>query len=207
MSKHIAITTITSIDDIKGGYYGTVTYETTIGDYDLYVAEIADPYDNDDAGWECGDWWLVNGEITQAMHIAHCDGYNGVEWQADDAALLAIMDGDADLLEELQEAVTPYEITGELIAAAQAATLEEVAEDYVGEVAIWSTPEYYAGTCNAPTADYVRDGDGYPHNDIMTFASAAEAQAYIDDTLIGDEPYCLSHGEAARPGYQIVKHS
>ena len=203
-------------EGLKQGYYGSVTLHETVGlaGLRLYETNIADP-DADDCGWECAEWYLVNDDGDETI-IARCDGYTGIEKLIRDDTLRDILGRTEEQWEDDFEETSrvafwgkihPYEITGELIAAAKYATLEEAADDYAGEVAIWTTPQYYEGTCNAPTADYVREGDGCAYNDIMTFACAADAQEYIDDTLIGDEPYCLAHGEAARPDYKIVKHA
>lgn len=77
---------------------------------------------------------------------------------------------------------------------------EAVADDYAGVVSIWYAPNYYAGTCNAPKANYVMDGD----ETVLAWSNAAAAQRWLDEQ-IGDGPYCCAHGEAGRPEYRIVE--
>lgn len=79
---------------------------------------------------------------------------------------------------------------------------EEVDEDYGGECAVWVQPHYYAGTCNAPRPDYMRDDEG----EYRVFASREEAQSTLDamDAAVGDL-YRLGHGEYAPPEYKIVE--
>lgn len=189
-------TKITTIDDLKAGFFGNVYHKGTFSGYDLYVTEIADPYDNE-TGWECGAWHLV--KDNQSVYIASCDGYNGIDWQVNDDDLLELL-GNDDIVDEVKDAVKPYTITGHLIAAAREAILEDAADDYDGGVAVWVTRCYSAGTLGAPSDGFLTD-DG---NDIITFSSAAEAQAYIDE--LESDPYVLSHGEMDHPSYRIVKY-
>lgn len=114
-------TQITTIDDLKSGFYGHVCHEGTFGGHDLYVAEIAHPWENE-TGWECGEWYLVRD--NQAVHIAHCDGYDGIDWLVDDDDLLGLLGGDDDAVEDVKENVVPYNNTNALIAAAREETLE-----------------------------------------------------------------------------------
>ncbi len=70
------------------------------------------------------------------------------------------------------------------------------------------TPNYYQGTINAPQEGLLTENDINPDarvydNTILDFETEAEAQKIIDD-LTSDETYYLSHGEAARPTYQII---
>lgn len=189
-------TQITTIDDIKNGYFGNVYHKGTFGGYDLYVAEIADPYDNE-TGWECGDWHLV--KDNQAIYIANCNGYDGIDWQVNDDDLLELL-SDEDIVDEVKEAVEPYNITGDLIAAAREAQLDDAAADYDDDVAVWVTRCYSAGTLGVQTDGFLVDDD----HDIMVFPNAAEAQAHIDELESGT--YVLSHGEMDRPSYRIVRH-
>jgi len=186
--------------DLTAEYYGSTTYQKDIGKYELYCSEIADPYDNE-TGWECAEWHLVaqGGTADDAILIARCNGYEGVEWQLDDEQLLAMLGGDDDLLDELRDSVTPYNITGDLIAAARAATKEDADEHYDGECQVWIEYNYYAGTINGPNDGIACDDDDTE----LTFGSYAEAQAWIDQHEAGT--YYLAHGEAGRPSYRIVK--
>jgi len=198
-------------EGLKQGFFGTVELKQIVGKTQirLYETNIADPDDNE-CGWECAEWYLVDDDGAETL-VARCDGYTGVEKEIDDDDLRELLGHTVeqweDELEETSrecfwEKVTSYNITGELIAAAKAAALEEAAENYKGEVAIWVTPNYYAGTLNAPTADYLREGDGYAYNDIKTFDSYADAQKHLNND---DGPYVCAHGEAGRPNYRIVK--
>lgn len=194
--RKMETTQITTIEDLKGGYFGNVYHKGTFGGHDLYVAEIADPYDNE-TGWECSEWHLV--KDNQAVSIANCDGYNGIDWRVDDDDLLDLL-GDDDIIDAAKEAVVPYSLTGALIAAAREAELEDAPDDYDGDVAIWVTRCYSASTLGAPTDGFLTDED----NDAMIFSNASEAQVHIDEMESG--AYVLSHGEMCRPSYRIVKH-
>ena len=187
---------IANLEDIKGGYYGTIEGKGKFAAYDLYVAEIADP--SEDEPWECAEWCLVNSAKTEVITIARCDGYNGIDWVIDDE-LLALLDGDEEALETLQDTVTPFDITGELIAAAREAQTEDADEDYEGECKIWATKYYLDGTCNAPVDGFMSDDDG----DAIVYDTYSEAQDAIDELDAGT--YILSHGEYERPSYKIVK--
>ncbi len=76
--------------------------------------------------------------------------------------------------------------------------IEEASEDDT-DVRVWVQPNYYAGTLGAPNAHYARDEDYEP----LTFATVAEAQAWIDEQE--DGVYVTAHGEAGRPAYTICK--
>ena len=70
------------------------------------------------------------------------------------------------------------------------------------------TPNYYSSTCNAPQAHLVSTaelGDTEPSYrvEIAEFETEEEAQSAIDSMQSGT--YYLSHGEAGRPGYEIVE--
>lgn len=78
------------------------------------------------------------------------------------------------------------------------ATPDEAADDAT-DVCIWVAYDYYSGTCNAPTDEYLRDDRG----EIMVFATVVEAQAHIDELESG--VYYTSHGEAGRPTYTICE--
>ena len=199
-------------EGLKQGFYGNVELHGLVGETQLrlYETNIADPDDNE-CGWECAEWYLVD-DLGAATLVARCDGYNGVAKEIDDDDLRELLgstddqwgdDYEAGSRESFWEEIRSYDITGDLIAGAKAAQLDDAEEDDDGEVAIWITPNYYEGTCNAPTADYLRQGDGYAYNDIKIFNSPAEAQEWLDAD--GGEPYMLSHGEAGQPNYRIVK--
>jgi len=72
------------------------------------------------------------------------------------------------------------------------------------------TPNYYAGTINAPqaylaTLSEIEDLETQQYSDeIAEFETEEEAQAAIDE-MMGDGPYYLSHGEAGRPSYEIIE--
>ena len=194
MSK---VNKISNLEDLKGGYYGIIECKGTFGPRELYCTEIADP--NDSEPWECAEWSLVDENHGEAVLIARCDGYNGIEWLVDDEKLLSFFNGDEEALEAVKEAVTPFDITGELIAAAKESTFEEVESDYEGECNIWVNRYYLAGTCNAPVDGMLGEDNGGAE----TFDGADEAQSRID--MMNGETYYLSHGEYARPNYKIVK--
>jgi len=187
--------TITTIDDLKFGYYGNVTHQTDFGDYELYCAEIADPDPNE--CWECAEWYLV--KSNNAIYIAHCDGYNGIDWQITDDEIKTLLGDDEDLLDDFKESVTSFEITGDLIAAAKAEYLEDANDDYDGECLIWVEQHYYDSTINAPSDNYLLDDDYSP----VVFACYADAQTKVDE--LSDEVYVLDNNEASRPSYRIVK--
>jgi len=88
------------------------------------------------------------------------------------------------------------------------AALEQADPDYDGDFRVWCEPNFHPATCNAPSADYARD-DG---NEILEFATHAEAQAYVDSYF--SEPSCydgilqcnvLSHGQAGSDTLTIVQ--
>jgi hypothetical protein len=60
---------------------------------------------------------------------------------------------------------------------------------------------YYAGTLGRPADGYLTDED---QSEILEFDSQEEAQAYLLDEIDSDGRYYLSHGEYARPTYEIV---
>lgn len=73
--------------------------------------------------------------------------------------------------------------------------------------AIRCTPNYYAGTIGAPQESLLKWCDlgcnDYWDTDTAEFSSKDAAQEAIDN-LERRGPYYLSHGEAGRPGYEIV---
>lgn len=194
MSK---VNKISNLEDLKGGYYGIIECKGTFGPRELYCTEIADPNDSDP--WECAEWSLVDENRGEAVLIARCDGYNGIEWIVDDEKLLSFFNGDEEALETLHDTVTPFDISGVLIAAAREAQTEDADEDYEGECKIWATRYYLDGTCNAPVDGFVSDDAG----DAVVYDTYSEAQDAIDDLDAGK--YILSHGEYERPSYKIVK--
>ena len=206
-TKQETVTTDAQIEameeSLKGGYYGNVTLQNHYAGIALYCAEIADPDDNE-CGWEWAEWSLVDDlEVTL---IARCNGCEGIEWETDEAELLELL-GDQDVVEEVVEAVIPYTITGELIAEAKAATLEDAEEDSDAPCNIWIEYCYYQGTCNAPNDDFLREDtheSGNVGHSMTEFDSSEAAQAWIDEKE-SDYPYFLSHGEAGAPSYRIVK--
>jgi len=72
--------------------------------------------------------------------------------------------------------------------------------------AIKVTPNYYEGTINAPSDDYLReDNTGITFSRmgwVATYPTEEAAQAVVDNLNSG--VYRLDHGEAGRPGYEIV---
>ena len=60
------------------------------------------------------------------------------------------------------------------------------------------TPNYFQGTINAPQEGFLTDDD----NDIIEFDTKEDAQKWIND--VEEDVYCLDHGEASRPDYEIV---
>jgi len=185
------------LEALKNGYFGTAAYDDEIGDYSLCHTEIADPYDNE-CGWECAEWYLVDDDDDETL-IARCNGYEGIEWMQNDDQLLELLK-DEDTVDELKDKVQPYTITGDLIAGARAAMFEDAEDGYEGECKIWVMYNYYQSTLGAPV-NAVMAAD---NNDELLFGSQAEAAAYLepDDD---DDTYYLSHGEAVRPSYRIVK--
>jgi len=74
--------------------------------------------------------------------------------------------------------------------------------------AIKVTPNFYAGTCNAPQEKMItyRDLEEDPNNgtdDIAEYDTPEEAESVIDD-IQGAGPYYLSHGEAGAPAYEVI---
>jgi hypothetical protein len=81
--------------------------------------------------------------------------------------------------------------------------------------AIKCTPNYYAGTYNAPQTRYVTQSDiaaaendglvlgSVDYNAIAEFESMDKAKETIA-TAVGEGPYYLAHGEAGRPSYDVV---
>jgi len=199
-TKQAAVTADVEIEameeSLKGGYYGNVTLQNRYGDYLLYCAEIADPDDNE-CGWEGAEWSLVSDDLEVTL-IARCNGYDGVEWEEDEEELLERL-GDQETVDRVMEAVIPYTITGELIAEAKVATLEDADEDADEPCNIWIEYCYYQGTCNAPTADFLRDDthdSGNVGHSMIEFDSTEAAQKWIDEN---------ESGEAGAPSYRIVK--
>jgi hypothetical protein len=191
-------------ESLKQGYYGNVTFHCLVGatQLRLYETNIADP-DENECGWECAEWYLVSDDGQDTI-VARCDGYTGVKKQIKSDELCELLGYSqeewADEQEEcFWEKINPYQITGELISDAKSEQLDDAEEGYVGECAIWETPNYYIGHINAPTADFIADDNG----ERLIFSSHAEAQAYLDED---DGPYYCSHGEAGRPSYRIVKY-
>jgi len=192
---------------LKQGFYGNVEFHELVGENQLrlYETNIADPDDNE-CGWECAEWYIVDDDGAETL-VARCDGYQGVEKIISDEELRELLGyTEAQWADDWAETgrdcfwekVSSYTITGDLIAAAKSETLKDADEDYDGEVAVWSTPNYYGGTINAPTADYERDGD----NDIRIWDNYQAAQDWLDED---DGPYMCAHGEAGRPSYRIVE--
>ena len=70
---------------------------------------------------------------------------------------------------------------------------------------IIETPNYYAGTWNAPVAHLVteREAGLGDTDEIAHFATRAAAESLINDWEYG--MYHLQHGEAGRPDYTIIK--
>ena len=202
-------------EELTGEYYGSAELKDSFGNYLLYCAEIADP-DEGECGWECAEWSLVSNDDYQTVTlIARCDGYSGIEWILDDDGLLALL-GDNELVEQVNNAVRPYTITGELIAAAKEATLDDV-DNCDDDVSIWCDVCYYGGTCNAPVSHLLNNADAREATDSKTarnhlndndaddvwVGAQDEAQLILNELDSGT--YTLSNGEAGRPSYRIVK--
>ena len=168
-----------SHESLLGGFYGYVNavHETESGE--LVEIHIADASED----WECAEWYL-----DQKL-IARCDGYNGVEWE-----------GDFKPTEELDEIVTSYELSG-LNDDAKAA-LQIEAEEGDEDVKIEVTSEYYeshdSAWKNRPLILTESESD-----EIKVFETFEDAQDWINSEE--SETYHLSHGEAGRPSYRIVK--
>lgn len=91
--------------------------------------------------------------------------------------------------------------------------LDEADEDYDGECIIWVSYNYYSTHTNAPRDGWVREDDY--NQDVVTFASYAEAKGWIEKTEHESRgyksetnprgSYCLRHGEYASPDYTICK--
>ena len=96
----------------------------------------------------------------------------------------------------------------------QTMTTQAITNGAEAAVSIIITPNYYDGTRNAPrqalvTYGDVRDATGDDmsrwaagDNEPAIWPTHAAAQAWIDERQSGD--YCTAHGEAGRPGYEIV---
>jgi hypothetical protein len=125
-----------------------------------------------------------------------CDGYDGVDWQIGEDNLFDLLG--EDNFELLNESVTSYNLTGDLMAAAREADMEDAEDNYNGECNIWVSYCYSDGTLGRPTDGFETDEDG----NIMVFNGASEAQEYIDELESGI--YYLSHGEMGCPIYRIV---
>lgn len=76
---------------------------------------------------------------------------------------------------------------------------KKVKATYKGKVSIWVQPNYYYGTINIPNPGYMVDEDG----GIIIFESYKEADNRIHNLC--SQTYYLSHGEAGRPDYLIVR--
>lgn len=97
--------------------------------------------------------------------------------------------------------------------------LTVAAEDYDGPCRVWSAPNYYQGTYNAPTAQFVRasylhEGDSaYQGTDeIVELASYVEAAAYVhnyynEPSRYDGIPQCnvMAHGQAGSDTLTIVQ--
>lgn len=89
------------------------------------------------------------------------------------------------------------------------AILKEASEDYDGECRVWHIPNYYPGHNNPPLPSFAREGDG---DEITTFASYAEAKAYVEFYFNEESAYdgiaqcnVLSHGQAGADSLKIVE--
>lgn len=183
-------------DDLKNGYYGHIYEQGEFGKYTLLEIELAEPGED---GWECADWYLADESAESAVQIAKCDGYTGVEWLIDDEDLSQILT--EDQVEDLKDSVTPFRITGDLMAEAQDANNDYIDDDdnYNGPCMIWVEYCYSSGTLGAPSDKFLQDD----RCDDIWFESVEEAKTWIDEAE--SETYYLAHGEMGRPTYRIVR--
>lgn len=74
----------------------------------------------------------------------------------------------------------------------------EDAKDFDTDVRIWQSYDYFSGTINAPSDDFLRNAS----NEIMYFSTYIEAKKWIEDSTV--DVYYLEHGEAGPVRYSIV---
>ena len=185
-----------AVDDLKGGFYGTAEIVDDFEDDNYYLVrtETADPNENEN--WECAEYHLLKQDLSESHYLAHCDGYNGIQMQMDQNEIDELLGEDNDLDEHLSS----YEITGDLLAEAKLNASTEADEDYNGECKIWIEYCYSGGTLNKPNDGYVKD-DNY---DDMIFDNYSDAQDWIDANTA--DTYYLSHGEMGAPSYRIMEY-
>jgi len=184
-------------DDLTSGFYGHVnqTIKTTTGAtlIELHLAEWGE-----EAPWECADWYFDDG-TDEPVHVANCNGHEGVGWQD------AYHDLPEGTREELNELVSPYELTG-LYLEARIAGLEEAdpGNPGGGEFVIIETANYFNSDVNAAWNNRPKVlTEDEPGGNELVFDTYQKAKDYLDNHESGT--YYLSHGEAGRPDYKIMK--
>ena len=163
-----------AITELKGGYYGfaEIIDEFENNNYYLIRTEIADP----DEEWECSEYHLLQKDLSASHFLAHCDGYNGAEWQMKPERIEEIID---DEFEAVRWCVRAYNATGELLAAAKLNAATEAYEDYEGVVEVWVEYCYSDSTWNKPNDGFAKDDSG---NEII-FDNYTAAEKWIDEKI------------------------
>ncbi len=193
----------TNYDYLTDGFYGHVnqTIETDHGTLiELHLAEWAG-----DESWECSDWYLDTGD-DDPVHIANCNGTDGVEFLTGwhDLDFSDDEDRDDEIREELDELIESYQPTG-LYKSARIAGMEKATEDDEdGEFVIVEESIFFESDCNAewnnrPNIVTSDEEDG----DELVFETYRDAEKYVDELDGGT--YYTAHGEAGRPNYTIYK--
>jgi hypothetical protein len=180
-----------AINNLRGGFYGTaeiVDFENE--NYYLVRTEIADPAED----WECAEYHLLKKDLSESHYLAHCDGYNGYDLKMTSSEIEKLI-GE----EEIEEYIKPYNLTGDLLAAAKLNTLTEADEDYEGKCKVWVEYCYSSSTLNHPNDGFACDDN----RDEIIFENYDAAQEWIDEMNSG--PYYLSHGEMGSPDYIIIE--
>jgi len=180
------------VNELKGGFYGIAEIVDNFENETYYLihTEIADPTED----WECAEYYLLKRDLSESYYLAHCDGYNGVKMQLGQSDIDNLL-GDNNVNEYL----SPFEITGDLLAEAMLSIQEEADEDYEGECKIWAEYCYSTTTLNRPTDGFLTGED---YEDLI-FGTYQDALDWINDNTT--ETYYLSHGEMGAPSYKIFK--
>ena len=186
---------MTTSKDYLEMYYGRENQRKKLSNgMDLVEIHIAE-WVSDDENWEEGDWFVEGNGVFE--HVARCNGYDGADWLS---GLYNIAGDNQELEDEIKELVDSYELSG-LAYEARDAALED-AEETDADVKIVVTHNYFLNDVNAAFKNapkVIENENGVE----MTFDTYADANEYIDK--IESETYYLSHGEAGRPSYRIVK--
>uniref|UniRef100_A0A6M3XRG8 Uncharacterized protein n=1 Tax=viral metagenome TaxID=1070528 RepID=A0A6M3XRG8_9ZZZZ len=184
-----------AVNDLKGGFYGTaeIVDDFENDNYYLVRTEIADPNENEN--WECAEYHLLKKDLSESHYIANCNGYDGVQLQMSQDDIDTLLGEDNDL----DEYLTNYNITGDLLAEAKLNASTEATDDYIGECKIWVEYCYSSGTLNKPSDSFVVD-DNYEE---IIFDNYQDAEGWIDNNIA--ETYYLSHGEMGAPSYTIME--